>query len=232
MTLVQRERATVREEVSVPPRPPVRARVRSRALAMAGAILAGVVVGGLAFWGDFGQERRGPTGRARLTAARPIEIHGATAAEERAVDWALHRYREAGLTHLPPLEVFLHRNHDACSGGIGVYYSGRIDLCTKASSEPYERKFALHEIAHAWAETNVSARTRERFMDVRGIASWNDRADPWKERGTEQSAEIITWGLGEGEIAPLLPTPVDAETLASLYELLTGGAPITPGAAG
>jgi hypothetical protein len=69
-------------------------------------------------------------------------------------------------------------------------------------------------------------------MDVLGIASWNDRAEPWMERGTEQSAEIITWGLDEGEIAPLLPTPVDSETLASLYELLTGLAPITPAAGG
>ena len=30
-------------------------------------------------------------------------ISGATAAEERQVDWALHRY-EADLTHMPPLE--------------------------------------------------------------------------------------------------------------------------------
>ena len=170
--------------------------------------------------------------RAPVAAARPMVISGATAAEERQVDWAFHRYSEGGLTHMPPLEVFLHRDHDACNGGIGLYYSGRIDLCTKSSSEPYQRKFALHEMAHAWAETNVDARTRERFMDVRGIASWNDRAEAWKERGTEQSAEIIAWGLGEGEIAPLLPTPVDAETLASLYELLTGRAPITLAAAG
>lgn len=199
---------------------------------MVGAILVGVVVEGLAYEvisvsGDAAQEAG-----ARLTAVQPLEIHGATAAEARAVDWALHRYRDAGLTHMPPLEVFLHRDHDACNGGIGLYSSGRIDLCTKASSEPYQRKFALHEMAHAWGETNVDVRTLELFLDVRGIASWNDRTHPWKERGTEQSAEIIAWGLGEGEIAPLLPTSVDAETLSSLYELLTGRAPITPAVAG
>ena len=52
----------------------------------------------------------------------------------------------------------------------------------------------------------------------------------WKDRGTEQAAEIVTWGLGEGEIAPLLPEATDRSTLARLYELLTGREPITPAA--
>ena len=39
---------------------------------------------------------------------------------------------------------------------------------------------------------------------------------------TEQVAEIITWGLGEGEIAPLLPEITDPETLAGS----TGSSPL------
>jgi hypothetical protein len=49
--------------------------------------------------------------------------------------------------------------------------------------------------------------------------------------GTEQAAEVTTWGLGEGEISPLLPTVPSTQTLASLYEMLTGRAPITPAVA-
>jgi hypothetical protein len=226
------EQAMAKEKASVPPQPLARARGLHRVIAMVGVIAVGVVVEGQAYRVNSVRGDAAQQAGARLAAARPLEIHGANAAEARTVDWALHRYREAGLTHMPPLEVFLHRDYDACNSGIGLYNSGRIDLCTKASSEPYQRKFALHEMAHAWAEANVDARTLERFLDVRGIASWNDRTDPWKERGTEQSAEIIAWGLGEGEIAPLLPTSLDAETLSSLYELLTGRAPITPAAAG
>jgi hypothetical protein len=67
-------------------------------------------------------------------------------------------------------------------------------------------------------------------MDVRGIAAWNDRSFDWKERGTEQAAEIITWGLGQGEITPLLPEITDPETLARPYRLLTARDPITPSA--
>ena len=163
-------------------------------------------------------------------AREPLVIHGADTAQERAIDWSIRRYREAGLAGLPDLEVYLHRSQDACNGGIGLYHGGRIDLCTEDSSEPYQRKFALHEMAHAWTEANVDTAVLERFMDIRGIAAWNDRSLDWKERGTEQAAEILTWGLGEGQISPLLPEATDAPTLARLYELLTGREPITPAA--
>jgi hypothetical protein len=163
-------------------------------------------------------------------AREALVIHEANAAEERAIDWSIRRYREAGLGGMPDLEVYLHLSHDPCDGGIGLYHAGRIDLCTDDSSEPYQRKFALHEMAHAWTEANVDTAVLDRFMDIRGIAAWNDRSFDWKERGTEQAAEIITWGLGEGQISPLLPEATDAPTLARLYELLTGREPITPAA--
>jgi hypothetical protein len=169
-------------------------------------------------------------GQRPAPAREPLVIHGADTTQERAIDWSIRRYREAGLAGLPDLEVYLHRSHDACNGGIGLYHGGRIDLCTEDSSDPYRRKFALHEMAHAWIESNVDTAVLERFMDVRGIAAWNDRSFDWKDRGTEQAAEIVTWGLGEGEIAPLLPQATDAPTLARLYELLTGREPITPAA--
>lgn len=170
--------------------------------------------------------------RTPVVAARPMVISGATAAEERTVDWAMRRFRVGGLEGLPPLEVVLHGSRTACDGYLGLFFAGRIDLCTEGLLEPYARKFALHEMAHAWIEANLPDEQLVRFLRIRGIATWNDQRLPWKERGAEQAAEIITWGLGEGEIAPMLPTPVDAETLASLYVLLTGRAPITPAAAG
>jgi hypothetical protein len=169
-------------------------------------------------------------GQRSAPAREPLVIHGANAAEERAIDWSLRRYREAGLEGMPDLEVYVHRSHEGCRDGIGYYLAGRIDLCTAASSEPYQRKFALHEMAHGWIETNVDGAVLDRFMQVRGIAAWNDRTFDWKQRGTEQAAEIVTWGLGEGEIRPLLPEALDAPALARLYELLTGREPITPAA--
>jgi hypothetical protein len=166
----------------------------------------------------FGGQRSAP-------AREPLVIHGANAAEERVIDWSLRRYREAGLDGMPDLEIYLHRSHEECRDGIGYYLAGRIDLCTKAASEPYQRKHALHEMAHAWTEANIDTATLERFMDIRGIAAWNDRSFDWKERGTEQSAEIIAWGLGEG-VSPWLPDEPEDRELADLFELLTGRQPI------
>jgi hypothetical protein len=165
------------------------------------------------------------------TTPQPLTFHGADAQDEAVVDWALHRFRSVGMRDLPPLEVHLHRSREACNGGLGLYYMNRIDLCTKDSSEPYARKYALHEIAHAWTETNVAPDVLHRFMQARGVEAWNDKRVPWKERGTEQAAEIITWGLGEGDIQPLLTEPLGSKALAGLYELLTGRAPITPASA-
>ena len=169
-------------------------------------------------------------GQRPAPAREPLVIHGVDTAQERAIDWSIRRYREAGLEGMPDLEVYVHRSNEGCRDGIGYYLAGRIDLCTEDSSDPYRRKFALHEMAHAWIESNVDTAVLERFMDVRGIAAWNDRSFEWKDRGTEQAAEIVTWGLGEGQIAPLLPEATDAPTLARLYELLTGREPITPAA--
>ena len=101
-------------------------------------------------------------------AREPLVIHGANAAEERAIDWSIRRYREAGLEGMPDLEVYLHRSSEGCRDGIGYYLAGRIDLCTTASSEPYQRKFALHEMAHGWIETNVDGAVLERFMESAG----------------------------------------------------------------
>jgi len=162
---------------------------------------------------------------------RPLTIVGATQAEGRAVDWAFHRYGEAGLRNMPPLDIHMYRDHGPCNGGLGLANQGRIELCTKSSSQPYQRRFALHEMAHAWIATNVGGDVLAAFMQRQRVTDWNDRSFPWKERGTEQAAEVITWGLGEGEIAPLLPEVPDSQTLASLYEMLTGRAPITPAAA-
>ena len=164
-------------------------------------------------------------------APRPLTIVGATAAEERAVDWAFHRYAQAGLRNMPPLDIHLYRDHGPCNGGLGLANQGRIELCTRESSESYQRKIALHEMAHAWIATNVGGDVLAAFMQRRGVDGWNDRTEPWKERGTEQAAEVVTWGLGEGEISPLLPEVPDAATLTNLYEMLTGRAPITPAAA-
>ena len=162
---------------------------------------------------------------------RPLIIYGATAAEERVIDWSIRRYREAGLDGMPDLEVYLHRSDAECRGGIGYYLSGRIDLCTKDSSEPYQRKFALHEMAHGWIEANVDAATLDRFMD--------DPRDRRLER-PELRLEATGYRAGRRDHRPggsakarshrCSPRSPTHRRSRRLYELLTGRQPITPAA--
>jgi len=109
---------------------------------------------------------------------------------------------------MPSLDVYLHRSHEACSEGIGLYHAGRIDLCTKTSSEPYQRKFALHEMAHAWTEAQIKGAILNRFMEIRGIAHWNDRSEDWKDRGTEQAAEISPGASARARSCRCFPRPL------------------------
>lgn len=169
------------------------------------------------------------TGSAARPAPEPpaVRLSGADADQEATVDWAVRRFAQAGLPELPPLEIFIHPTREGCRGNLGYSVNGRIDLCTTDSSEPYARKIAVHEMAHAWVEVHVDEELRHRFLQLRGLTGWNDRADTWKERGTEQAAEIIAWGLGEGEVSPLLPEPPSTADMIAAYVLLTGSQPIT-----
>ncbi len=97
-----------------------------------------------------------------------------------------------------------------------------------------EKKIMLHELAHAWANLELSDDDRERFVRFRGLAGWNDQSHSWGERGTEHAAEVIAWGLMD--VAPhvrwveegvesfrLLTIPdSDVDELSAGFELLTG----------
>ena len=58
----------------------------------------------------------------------------------------------------------------------------------------------VHELAHAWIETTFEAKDRQAFMQLRRLDTWTG-GDQWKERGAEQAAEILTWGLMDRDIS-------------------------------
>ena len=169
----------------------------------------------------------GPSAQPRVARAQVVVI-GADPTQEQMVDWAIRRYRDAGLENLPSLEYRFHPTREGCRGNLGYYHAGRVDVCTAGASEPYAKKYLLHEMAHAWTEAHVDAETRERFLGLQGITNWNDSSADWTVRGFEQTAEVIVWGIGEGEVAPRLPLPIDPQNLLEAYTQLTGEVPINP----
>jgi hypothetical protein len=151
-------------------------------------------------------------------------VTGATPAERRVVTWVVERFDEAGLT-LPTLAIAFHADPAGCHGNSGLFREGRLDVCTRGKTVAYQRNVVMHELAHAWSALNLTHAEIVSFTDARALSSWNDPSVPWGYRGFEQAAEVITWGIGDRAIAPLIPGDPDEDELGAAFELLTGRAP-------
>jgi len=147
-----------------------------------------------------------------------------TQEQQALVDWAVERYDRAEL-RLPAFRVEFHADPTGCRGNSGYYEGGHLDICAWDHPKGYARKVVVHELAHAWSEANLSAETREAFMALRGLPTWNSHDEAWGMRGFEQAAEVITWGVMRGDVTPLVGESDAPEALGVAYGLLTGADP-------
>jgi len=154
-------------------------------------------------------------------AAGTIHLGSASPEQRAIVEWALERYERAGL-ELPSLDVVFHGDPSGCHGNSGFYSPGRLDVCS-FDQRDYARKVVVHELAHAWSAVNLTAEDRERFLHLQGLDVWSSWEVPWGMRGFERAAEIITWGVGDRSMRPLLPDR-DPTHLEAAYRMLTGQA--------
>ena len=108
------------------------------------------------------------------------------------------------------------------SGIVGRTTSAGKELATTGVLvNAMSRHLTLHEMAHAWTEWHDSPATIDRFLRFRGLASWNDEGVPWNERGWEQAAEFVAYGVGERILSPNVPD-ASLGQIARSYRLLTG----------
>jgi hypothetical protein len=148
-------------------------------------------------------------------------ITGGTPAQQAMARWAVGRFETAGLS-LPALEIRFHGSRDGCDGRLGLYSDGTANLCGEHVNL-MTRRTLLHEMAHGWAGSAVSADLRARFLRLRQLETWNDHDAAWEQRGNEHAAEIVGWALcdqGTGTRSPSIPHN-DPEEIAEAYELLT-----------
>ena len=162
-----------------------------------------------------------------------IKIVAATARQVEHAEWALTRFEAAGL-ELPSLTIVFHDDYQSCGMREGVLRIAGEDVTIhECQNDPSRsRRSLLHELAHAWDHVggSIDADTRTDFLTLRGLRSWDDDDLPWNQRGEEQTAEIIAWGLMH-QPAPI-PTSVgdhgaqDSVSLATAFILLTGIRPL------
>lgn len=126
------------------------------------------------------------------TPASRLTVVGGTEEQRETADWAVAHFVDAGL-ELPELVIAIHASDEACEGFDGAFRGreipARLDVCNP------HRLIILHELAHAWDHHTLTDALRQDFMDLRGLTAWNDAGTPWKERGIEDLAEVVVWGL-------------------------------------
>jgi hypothetical protein len=152
-----------------------------------------------------------------------------TPADADLTAWALARFEGAGL-ELPDLVIAYHDDKEPCTGHPGFYRSGppaRVAICGFNWDRfvVSARKTVLHELAHAWAGSQLSEEDRRRFVEFRGLATWGDDQIPWIQQGSEQAADIIAWAM-DPQIGVGAMEDADPASLARAYLHLTGTLPL------
>jgi hypothetical protein len=150
-----------------------------------------------------------------------IRVVGGTPDQREMTRWAVSRFEAAGLSP-PPVEVRFHLDRDPCRGHLGYYDHGVVHVCRR-HTDLWASRELLHEMAHGWLHTNLTAVERARFLKLRGLITWNDAGVAWDERGFEQGAEIIAWAIGDqadGIYMPSIPDNAPRQ-LAEAYRVLT-----------
>jgi hypothetical protein len=172
-------------------------------------------------------ERYSPTSAVLAAGTTP----SLTPSQHDLVAWAKQRFVVAGLEPPSPDVVFA-SDRDVCHGHHGLFQGKhhRVSICINdGAASQFSRKLMLHELAHAWAREHLSADDRHTFVELRGAASWNDRDDPWAERGTEHAAEILAWGLMDIHADPSHIQPTDNASLRQAFLALARVSPINDG---
>lgn len=115
--------------------------------------------------------------------------------QQNLVEFAYDRFTNAGLD-LPATAIIFETDRNSCFGYGGVYVPSEhtVRICRPSETT------MVHELAHAWIETNFTETDRRSFLQLRGLESWTE-ADQWDQRGAEHAAEIITWAIMDRNIS-------------------------------
>ncbi len=115
-----------------------------------------------------------------------------SAAQQARINAAIATFTAQGL-ELPKLEIRFSDDESNCRGRGGLfepkYSPWRISICA------VEDYVMVHELAHAWVESNLHHQEKTAYLSRKGLPSWNDPSHSWNERGGEHAAFIVQTNL-------------------------------------
>jgi hypothetical protein len=143
------------------------------------------------------------------------------------VIWARERFQTAGLD-LPDMRVNFRRGRDECDDMVGLWtfssLGHRIEICV--GGQRRRQLVLIHEMSHAWVAEHLTEEDRDVFLSRRELDTWSDDDTEWNNRGIEQAAIIVAWGVDE-TCEPQRHLPDDGTaTLTDDYVWLTGRQPV------
>ena len=163
-----------------------------------------------------------------------ITIDAPSAAWTERIEWGIDRFRAAGL-QLPSTVVAVHTDGAPCDGNSGLFVHGdpaEVHICTPRPADTRAaRLITLHELAHAWAETQLGADDRAELLALRGLSAWVDPDLPPHEWGAEHVAEVVSWGLMDEEIRIIRIYDAEPPALVAAFDLLVHRPPLWGAAA-
>ena len=149
-----------------------------------------------------------------------VRIVADTVADRDRIASAIQRFESAGWP-LTNLEVRV-SGEEGCGGNAGTrsVTNGHdlVELCTNTQF------VLLHELGHVWSSRYLDSERRAAWLELRGLTSWSD-AD-YSDRGTEQAAIIIAFGLLDTWHTPMAIAPNDRESLIEGFTWLFGMEPL------
>jgi len=134
------------------------------------------------------------------------------------------------------LVASFHDDEADCEDMLGLFTveedGPRVRVCWTHDDPGVQRRLQeqalVHELAHAWVDSNVSDGTREEFVVLTEAETWNSRSSEWNDRGTERAADLITWALLDPAVLFVDFASVPCETWIAAFELITSSpTPVT-----
>jgi hypothetical protein len=145
-----------------------------------------------------------------------VSVSGADSEDRTRLDEALAAFRENGLD-LPDLEVRFYDDQSKCHGHQGLFQQSfspwRLLICSDLQFVP------THELAHAWEAATLTDDDRARYVEARGLTTWDDPDVVWDERGIEEVAFILQQNLTATNPRMTSTTWIER---AAAFELVTG----------
>ena len=123
---------------------------------------------------------------------------GSTPTQFELVQWAENRFSAAGLV-VPQVVIEFHDQMEDCGNHAGIFYreSHSIRMCSM------HKDVMLHELAHAWAEVNLSSLDRAHLVAPRPSDLGEPRLRVERAGNRARRRDHQVGALGEEPVGPL-----------------------------